>query len=89
MTKKTRRRIDAIALAAPREQATVADLAQRYQVHPDLSGRRPLSRVFVKRCERLGCGHVFGRHRQVNEFGVGTRLSSSSSQPAPMARHYG
>ena len=25
-----------------------------------MSGRRPLSRVFVKRCERLGCGHVFG-----------------------------
>ena len=39
MTKKTRRRIDAglkakIALEALREQATVADLAQRYEVHP-------------------------------------------------------
>ena len=38
--KKTRRRIDAalnakIALEALREQATVADLAQRYQVHPN------------------------------------------------------
>jgi transposase len=38
--KKTRRRIDAalkakIALEAMREQATVADLAQRYQVHPN------------------------------------------------------
>src|SRR5437764_14422633 len=37
--KKTRRTIDAalkakIALEALREQATVADLAQRYQVHP-------------------------------------------------------
>ena len=37
--KKTRRKIDAalkakIALEAVREQATVADLAQRYQVHP-------------------------------------------------------
>ena len=37
--KKTRRRIDAglkakIALEALREQATVADLAQRYEVHP-------------------------------------------------------
>ena len=37
--KKTRRKIDAalkakIALEALREQATVADLAQRYQVHP-------------------------------------------------------
>jgi transposase len=40
MTKKTRRRIDAglkakIALEAVREQATVADLAQRYEVHPN------------------------------------------------------
>ena len=37
---KTRRKIDAalkakIALEAVREQATVADLAQRYQVHPN------------------------------------------------------
>ena len=40
MTKKTRRKIDAalkakIALEAVREQATVADLAQRYEVHPN------------------------------------------------------
>ncbi len=40
MTKKTRRNIDAalkakIALEAVREQATVADLAQRYEVHPN------------------------------------------------------
>lgn len=40
MTKRTRRRIDAglkakIALEALREQATAADLAQRYQVHPN------------------------------------------------------
>jgi transposase len=40
MGKKTRRRIDAglkakIALDALREQATVADLAQRYEVHPN------------------------------------------------------
>ena len=40
MTKKTRRRIDAalkakIAMEALREQATVVDLAQRYEVHPN------------------------------------------------------
>ena len=40
MTKKTRRKIDAaqkakIALEALREQATVTDLAQRYEVHPN------------------------------------------------------
>ena len=40
MTTKTRRKIDAalkakIALEALREQATVVDLAQRYQVHPN------------------------------------------------------
>lgn len=40
MSKRTRRKIDAalkakIALDAVREQATVADLAQRYQVHPN------------------------------------------------------
>src|SRR3981189_3607529 len=40
MTKKTRRKIDAalkarIGLEALREQATVVDLAQRYEVHPN------------------------------------------------------
>jgi transposase len=40
MRQRTRRKIDAalkakIALEAFREQATVADLAQRYQVHPN------------------------------------------------------
>ena len=40
MTKKTRRKIDPaakarIALAAVREEATTADLARQYQVHPN------------------------------------------------------
>ena len=44
MTKRTRRKIDValkakIALEALREQATVADLAQGYQVHPNQPAR--------------------------------------------------
>ena len=44
MTTKTRRKIDAalkakIALEAVRKRATVADLAQRYEVHPNMPGR--------------------------------------------------
>jgi transposase len=40
MTKRTRRKIDAalkarIALEAVREQTTIVDLAQRYEVHPN------------------------------------------------------
>ena len=49
---KTRRKIDAalkakIALEALREQATVTDLAQRHQVHPNHVWRRPVKGFLV------------------------------------------
>ncbi|MCP3368601.1 hypothetical protein [Bradyrhizobium cajani] len=57
MTKKTRRKIDAalkakIALEALREQVSVADLAQRYEVHPNrfIPGR---SNCWIRRPELL------------------------------------
>ena len=53
MTKKTRRRIDAglkakIALEALREQATVTDLAQRYEVHANHVWTAPLVKGFLR-----------------------------------------
>ena len=39
-----------IALEALREGATVPEPAKRRGVHPNLSGRRPSSRVFLELC---------------------------------------
>ena len=63
MTKKTRRRIDAalkakIALEALREQATVADLAQRYEVHPRTRFTPGRSSFRIRRCGSSTLGSV-------------------------------
>jgi transposase-like protein len=70
MTTRTRRKIDAalkakIALEALREQATVTDLAQRYQVHPNqiYAWKKQLPRNRPK-CERT---HRIGRNRPKRE----------------------
>src|SRR3954462_14343896 len=74
MTQKTRRKIGAalkakIALEALREQATVADLAQRYQVHPNqvYAWKKQLqahaARAFDPKVGQAGRGAERARHR--------------------------
>ena len=75
MTKRTRRKIDAalkarIALEALREQATVADLAQRYQVHPNqiYAWKKQLQEQAARAFESGGGDAAAGRERELEKL---------------------
>jgi transposase len=75
MTKKTRRKIDGalkakIALEALREQASVADLAQRYQVHPNqiYAWKKQLQDQAARAFEVGAGGGDAGREREIDRL---------------------
>jgi transposase len=75
MMKRTRRKIDAalkarIALEALREQSTIADLAQRYQVHPNqiYAWKKQLIEQAARAFEPGGGADADGRARTLEEL---------------------
>jgi transposase len=75
MTKRTRRKLDAvlkakIALEALREQATVADLAQRYEVHPNqiYAWKKQLLEQAARAFESGSGDAAVGREREIEKL---------------------
>ena len=73
--KRTRRKIDAalkakIALEALREQSTIADWAQRYQVHPNqiYAWKKQLIEQAARAFESGGSADADGRARTLEEL---------------------